>query len=250
MLDSDKMPFAQSLATTFAVYSRPTPDSNTMRVWFSLLSKFELRDVQAALEQYLAKEPKFPPTPAAIRELLGANQSARIGADEAWALALASCDEAETVVWTNEIAEAFATCRPVLDRGDEVGARMAFKDAYARITSAAVRAGCEPVWQASLGFDPERRAEALRRAGMANLLPAGYVAAMLPPPEPEMTREQFEIARENTARIKAMLAEAMANKMDHQALRAQAERDRVAALKADAEAKARAYGEANGYTIH
>src|SRR5690606_32724284 len=110
------------LTTTFTVYSRPAPDSNAMRVWFRLLEQFPLEMVQRAFDHFVATEPKFPPTPAAIRDLLGANADNRPGVDEAWAIALTSRDEAETIVWTAETAEAFAACRPVLDMGDEVGA--------------------------------------------------------------------------------------------------------------------------------
>ena len=48
-------------------------------------------------------------------------------ANEAWALVLAAADESETVVWTEQVAEAAGIAQPVLDAGDEVGARMAFE---------------------------------------------------------------------------------------------------------------------------
>ena len=59
-------------------------------------------------------------------------------ANEAWALALSSADETETVVWTDQIAEAAGIVRPILDAGDEVGARMAFRDAYEPCPSSTV----------------------------------------------------------------------------------------------------------------
>ena len=232
MLDSDKSAFAQMLTTTFTVYSRPAPDSNAMRVWFRLLEQFPLEMVQRAFDHFVATEPKFPPTPAAIRDLLGANADNRPGVDEAWAIALTSRDEAETIVWTTETAEAFAACRPVLDMGDEVGARMAFKDAYGRITGAAKQRG-EPVrWVASVGFDKARREAVLRKAESAGLLPAPQVAALLPPPEPEMTPEQLEIARANTAKLKAMLAGVTASRQERHEAANERERLRLAARKA------------------
>ncbi|MCZ3122564.1 hypothetical protein NYZ23_19850, partial [Acinetobacter baumannii] len=79
-------------------------------------------------------------------------------------LALTSRHEAATVVWTIETAQAFAICRPVLETGDEVGARMAFKDAYNRLVLAARRSGQLPQWQASLGWDMAQREAILKRA--------------------------------------------------------------------------------------
>lgn len=247
MLDADRKPFAQMLATTFTVYGRPVPDSNAMHVWFRLLQEFDLHVVQLAFDHYVATEPKFPPTPAQIRESLGAGKGdSRPGADEAWAIALTSRDEAETVVWTPEIAEAFGVCRPVLDMGDEVGARMAFKGAYERIIQAA-RLQNKPVeWQASIGFDPERREQVLRKAEVAGLLPAAQIAALLPPPEPEMTEDEMEEARRHTAALKAMLADAMAQGHARREAKARAERERLAAMKAEAAAKAQAYEETHG----
>lgn len=247
MLDADRKPFAQMLATTFTVYGRPVPDSNAMHVWFRLLQEFDLHVVQLAFDHYVATEPKFPPTPAQIRESLGAGKGdSRPGADEAWAIALTSRDEAETVVWTPEIAEAFGVCRPVLDMGDEVGARMAFKDAYNRVIQAARLRNAPVQWVASIGFDADRREEVLRKAETAGLLPAPQVAALLPPPAGEMTPGQAEIARANTAKLKAMLADALAAKQAQAEARAQAERDRQAALKAESAAKVHAYEEAHG----
>ena len=54
-------------------------------------------------------------------------------ANEAWGVVMASADESDTVIWTDQIAEAAGIARPILDAGDEVGARMAFRDAYERI---------------------------------------------------------------------------------------------------------------------
>lgn len=247
MWDSDKQPFAQMLVATFAVYGRQAPDSNTMRIWFRLLEQFDLADVQRAFDGYVATEPKFPPTPAQIREMLGAGRNdGRPTPDEAWAIALDSRDEADTIVWTPEIAEAFSICRPVLDLGDEVGARMAFKGAYERIIQAA-RLQNKPVeWQASIGFDPERREQVLRKAEVAGLLPAAQIAALLPPPEPKMTEDEMEEARRHTAALKAMLAEAMAEGHAKREAKARAERERLAAMKAEAAAKAQAYEETHG----
>jgi hypothetical protein len=101
--------------------------------------------------------------------------------DEAWSLAIGATDEAETVVWSDEMQQAFAIARPVLDCGDKVGARMAFRDAYERIVRQNREVSRKPVWSASLGWDKGRRIEALAKAERIGLLPSTTVAALMPP---------------------------------------------------------------------
>lgn len=100
-------------------------------------------------------------------------------ANEAWGMVLTSIDEAETVVWTDQIAEAAAIARPVLDAGDEVGARMSFRDAYERILRESSDA---PRWFPSLGHDPEKRGIAIDRAVRSGLLTQQHAAGLLPAP--------------------------------------------------------------------
>lgn len=104
----------------------------------------------------------------------------RLGAEEAWALALTADDEAETVVWSTEIAEAFAAASTLLKARDRVGARMAFKEAYERILRTA-REQAKPVqWVPSPGTDPERRRMAITAAVEKGLIPQSSAVLLLP----------------------------------------------------------------------
>lgn len=106
--------------------------------------------------------------------------------DEAWANALAALDESETVVWTNEAAQAFEVARPLLEINDKTGARMAFRDAYERLCESA-RSISEPArWVASLGWDVERRRLVLESAVSAGRLGHDSVRGLLPPPQPSV----------------------------------------------------------------
>ena len=88
----------------------------------------------------------------------------RPGKDEAWAIAVTTNDEFETVVLTDEIQLALAAAKPVLDVGDKIGARMAFISAYERFVGQA-REDAKPVnWHVSVGFDANRRIQAVTRA--------------------------------------------------------------------------------------
>ena len=141
-------------------------------------------------------------------------------ANEAWGLVLASLDESDTVVWTEQIAEAAGIAQPVLDVGDEVGARMAFRDAYDRI----LRERADPPrWFPSLGSDPQRRSAALDRASRAGLLTQQHAAGLLPAPKDpgpigaalfdgkplqlaDLAPEDREGVRRNVAKLKLVLA--------------------------------------------
>ncbi|WP_237673502.1 hypothetical protein [Vreelandella profundi] len=124
---------------------------------------------------------------AIIERLPSAN--AHLSGNEAWALALHSTDEQETVVWTSEIARAFAAAKPVLSGGDKVGARMSFLAAYERGLAAAKAEARQPEWMVSLGHDPQRREIVLTDAVSAGKLPAPKVAHLLPPPDKPVSEE-------------------------------------------------------------
>lgn len=141
-------------------------------------------------------------------------------ANEAWALVLASRDETDTVVWTEQIAEAAGIARPIIDAGDDVGARMAFRDAYERILRERPE---KPRWFPSLGSDPGRRTTAIDRAVRAGLMTQSYAAGLLPAPKDtgpvgaalfegqplrlaDLAQEDRERARRNIANLKLVLA--------------------------------------------
>ena len=136
------------------------------------------------------KELSRPLTAGAVFERLSEDDG-RPSGDEAWAIALQSSDEAETVVWNVEIQKAMAAARPILDAGDKIGARMAFREAYERVVRNNREAGIVPVWEASLGWDKERRALAIESAHSLGLLSAPQVAALLPAPSGGVIEDVF-----------------------------------------------------------
>lgn len=136
-------------------------------------------------------------------------------------MVLAAQDEAETVVWTDQIAEAAGIAQPILDAGDEVGARMAFRDAYERILRE--HGDKPPRWFASLGTDPGRRTVAIERGVRAGLLTKTHAEKLLPAPKDagplgealfegkplqlaDLSPEDRERARKNIANRKLILS--------------------------------------------
>lgn len=162
-----------------------TPSAEVSTMWFRCLAEYDINTVQAAFNAHM-RDPangKFSPKPAHIIEKILARRAddGRPGPEEAWAIALRSVDEADTIVWTAECVEAWAAARVVFQTGDEVGARMAFREVYNREVDSARRAGIPVEWSASLGFDVERRNVAIQAAVEAGRLPGGRYEALPAP---------------------------------------------------------------------
>jgi hypothetical protein len=176
MREADMPEFLAMLDDVGALLLRPgqnlTPTAKAM--FFRALRDHSLEQVRAAFDAHV-RDPqrgRFMPLPAdVIAQILGAAaDDGRPGPEEAWAIALRSQDEADTVVWTEEISQARGIARTILEAGDEVGARMAFKEAYSRLVDSARQAGRPPAWSASLGFDPKLRDVALQAAAESGRL--------------------------------------------------------------------------------
>lgn len=99
--------------------------------------------------------------------------------NEAWAIALQSFDEAETVLMTAEIQQAAAAAAPIIEARDKVGARMAFIAAYQRLVDASRAAAGQVVWRVSLGHDSDRRVLAVEEAQRLGRLPAPEAQRLL-----------------------------------------------------------------------
>lgn len=167
----------------------------------------------------LRRESKFKMTLAAVIEKVEQLQpDGRPGADEAWAMI--PHDEQASVVMTEEMAEALGIARPLLDEGDKIAARMAFKEAYARIVNANKTAGIKPKWFPSLGADKAGRDLVIAEAVRLGRLSANHAIGLTPPDAvPAMLEnagekklaieykpEDSAKARENLAQIREMIA--------------------------------------------
>ncbi len=110
---------------------------------------------------------RFAPKPAdIIRHIERASaDDGRPGADEAWGILLRVIrDERETGVLTEEMRIGWTTCQPILDQGDKVGARMAFRETYSRQVENARKMAVAPRWTVTIGTDPTLRQSRLREA--------------------------------------------------------------------------------------
>jgi hypothetical protein len=216
MRREDFKEFAELLDAAFDLIGK-TPAAKIISptskaLFFQALAEYPLPAVRGALGEHI-KRGEFTPTPAAIIKLLEAAGDAdtRPGPEEAWAIALASQDERDTVVWTAETAEALQIARPVLESSGPISGRKTFIEAYSRLVEAARQAKRPAQWSAHLGWDKSQQAAVLQRAVDRGLLPAPKVTALLPPPEvPELALSGD--ARDQLAKVKQMLADGAAQR--------------------------------------
>ena len=178
MFDHEKRIFADLMDSVMQIYGAECNHA-IKQIWWDLLISYDLQFVSSAFSDYL-RVGQFPPRPADIIQLIDKiRPDGRPGADEAWAMI--PRNEATSVVMTEEMSEALGIAQPLLNEGDQVGARMAFRDAYNRIVDANKRSGVKPKWFPSLGWDKQGRESVLIEAVRLGRLTQSHVTGLLPP---------------------------------------------------------------------
>lgn len=138
------------------------------------LAGFDERSVIAALSR-CRREVRGALT---VQDVIARIDDGRPGVEEAWAML--PRDEATTVVWTTEMQVAWGIARPLIESGEEVAARMTFKEVYLREITQARERGQRVKWEPSIGFDKNGREDVLIQAVEKGRLSAGHVAQLLP----------------------------------------------------------------------
>lgn len=114
-------------------------------------------------------------------------EDGRPGVEQAWAMLPQG--ESQTVVWTDEMVLAWGVAKPLLDDGERVAARMAFKEAYTDLVARNRDSRIPARWSASIGTDKAEAERVISEAVQAGKLPAPYAALLLPyqaPPAPSI----------------------------------------------------------------
>lgn len=267
MFDADAPPFFALLDDVWALKGQ-TLTAGQKALFFGALSAYPASDVHAGVMAHV-RDPKrgvFLPMPAdVIAQMQGAAaDDGRPGAEEAWLTCYRASDEAATVVWCAEMAEAYGIALPLLQAGDEVGARMGFKEVYTRLVGAAREHRTPPSWSATLGTDDELRdrtllphvaagrigADMLRRPELAEQSgqhrPALGLDSLLALPAPADATPQMLADRERArAAMNATKANLLAKKDEPtpRQIEAQFDRDRLELLKAESAGRLREYVE-------
>lgn len=112
-----------------------------------------------------------------IADVLTRIDDGRPGAEEAWAMIPKA--ESATIVWTDEMAQAFGVCAGLLET-DEIAARMAFKESYSDAIRKARDAGKPARWSVTPGTDPHGREASLLAAVKLGRITAEYATRLLP----------------------------------------------------------------------
>jgi hypothetical protein len=141
--------FLEGCADTYGKEIKPIQ----AKIFFNALAEYSFRDVEAAFNAHITKSRYFPTPADIIGNIPKSIMDNHIGADEAWQTALLSMDEATSVIVNEQILEARGIAMDIYHSGDKVGARMAFRDAYNRITLE----NPKPKWFVSLGHDKDGR---------------------------------------------------------------------------------------------
>lgn len=170
MLSSDeKSQLVDALCVT-AEAMGTTLSAGAAKMMVDDLARFPVSDLVTALRA-CRHEVSGRLTLAAIMQR-AQTADGRPGKDEAWSIALAGCDQFDTVVMTEEISLAMTAAQPLLNIGDKVGARMAFISAYERLVNDARLQSRPTQWRVSMGFDPQRRVTAIDQAVLMKRLSA------------------------------------------------------------------------------
>lgn len=120
---------------------------------------------------------QWPPTIPEFRAWCMPKSSDWLDAHEAWAIAKNSIEYGTgremTVVWTEQAAKAFEKCADLVATGDKfqlAEAKKIFVSIYDRLVTEAKDQGLKPVYNVSLGVDPDQRITAIKQAEVAGFL--------------------------------------------------------------------------------
>lgn len=182
MTESDAKGFRELLEAVLSGYAgdRFSLSAGVLRWWWTTLKPYPF----AAIERGFAvhgRVSRFSPKPADIIDFINQHDG-RLSADEAWAEVVKAADEHASMLWTDEMREAWFQCKPVFDSGDEIGARMAFRQHYSRLLDAARLQGRPVKYEVSLGFDSDSRQQVIEKAVAVGAISADKQAKLLPSP--------------------------------------------------------------------
>lgn len=157
----------------------------------------------------MKREP-WPPTIPGFREWCEPDSEEWLGAHEAWAIAEKSINfdgKEMTVVWTEQMAQAFSRCEDLIKTGDKyqrAEAKKIFCDAYDRLVTQAKDKGLKPIYVTSLGVDKDQQITAIQQAAVDGFLTQPDASALL-----EHKQSKLEQVSESE-RYKTIAQEALA----------------------------------------
>jgi polyhydroxyalkanoate synthesis regulator phasin len=137
------------------------------------LEPYSEKEILIALAKCRRELRSFP----TLAEIVARIDDGRPGPEQAWAMIPVT--EEESVVWSTEMQEAYGTVRELLAR-DEIAARRAFLEVYAKIVAENRANRIPPRWEPSLGTDPARRSLAVSEAVRRGRISIEHARELLP----------------------------------------------------------------------
>lgn len=142
-------------------------------MFFQDLQRYPLNLIEAALAAHRMdpERGRFTPKPADIASQIERRRAVQwLGADEAWAQVPKI--EGQPGILNDCTAQALAVAAPLLAEGDDIAARMAFKDTYNRLMSRAKLERRGPVYFVSPGGSFEEQQSVIQEGVRLGLLAA------------------------------------------------------------------------------
>ena len=171
----EKVEFSEFMASIFEIYNaKLTPQSGM--IWLSLMNNYPLSSVKDALLNHV-QHSVFAPKPADMINFIK-NQDGRPSADEAWAMI--PRNESVSAVLSQDMLTAMGAAQPLLDEGDQVAARMAFKESYNRLITEARNNSIPVEWFPSLGDDKYGREAVVKEAVRLGRISEVHAQKLLP----------------------------------------------------------------------
>lgn len=164
----------RALAVTAEVTATTLSDAAILVMAHRLCPR-QAADVKLALERCQSECRAGGFSLSAVLERL---EDGHLGPEAAWAL-VAELTEDDTIVWTDQIAEAWGVARGC--GPDHVAARLAFVEVYRRTLATARTVGSPPRWWTSLGHNVSGRAGAILEAVACGRLPEHRARELLSP---------------------------------------------------------------------
>ena len=158
---------------------------------------------------------QWPPTIPEFRSWCEPKTDDWLGSHEAWAIAEKSIgfDGQElTVIWTEQMAQAFSRCEELIKTGDKyqrAEAKKIFCDAYDRLVTQAKDQGLKPIYVTSLGTDKDQAIAAIKQAEVDGFLTAPVAQAQL---EHKQTNAEIQ---SDSLKYKTIAQEALAKLAPH-----------------------------------
>ena len=175
MNTNEKKEFVEYLADIFTMYgAKLTPTS--IMLWSNLMNNYPLSSVKDALLNHV-EHSVFAPKPADMINFIK-EQDGRPSADVAWSMI--PRNESVSAVLSQDMLTAMAAAQPLLDEGDQVAARMAFKESYNRLITEARNNSIPVEWFPSLGDDKYGREAVVKEAVRLGRISEVHAQKLLP----------------------------------------------------------------------